>query len=138
MGRHCLIADNERRQAICQPSPAVCELPSAVIIHVKLYASLRRYRPGLALGQSFVCTVADGLTIGQLIADALHLPAREVAISLVNGCYQDPEYRLGEGDHVALWPPIAGGAWRSDSVDEQWRLESRMCATQGVRSLPQA
>lgn len=80
-----------------------------MIVHVKLYASLRRYRPGLALGQSFACTVVEGITVGRLISDVLQLPADEVAISLVNGVYQNREHPLSGGDHIALWPPVAGG-----------------------------
>jgi molybdopterin converting factor small subunit len=81
-----------------------------MIVHVKLFASLRRYRPGPALGQAFACNVPDDATVEQLVGEVLHLPAGEVAISLVNGVYQKRGYRLTDGDHVALWPPIAGGA----------------------------
>ncbi len=76
---------------------------------VKLYASLRRYRPEIALGQAFACTVPDKATVGQLALDALRLPAEEVAITLVNGVYRSRDYPLSDGDQVALWPPIAGG-----------------------------
>ena len=81
-----------------------------MLVHVKLYASLRRYRPEIALGQSFPCALADETTVGHLIVDALGLPSQEVAIALVNGMYSDRERPLKDGDQVALWPPIAGGA----------------------------
>ncbi len=81
-----------------------------MLVHVKLYASLRRYRPEIALGQSFLCTLPDETTVGHLIVDALGLPSQEVAIMLVNGVYSDREQLLQDGDQVALWPPIAGGA----------------------------
>lgn len=76
---------------------------------VKLYASLRRYKPEIALGQAFHCTVPDRATVGQLALDTLHLPSEEVAITLVNGVYRTRDYPLSDGDRVALWPPIAGG-----------------------------
>jgi sulfur-carrier protein len=81
-----------------------------MIVHVKLYASLRRYRPELTLGQSFACCVPDDTTTGRLFAEVLGLPPDEVAIALVNGLYSDREHQLNDGDMVALWPPIAGGA----------------------------
>jgi len=80
-----------------------------MIIHVKLFASLRRYRPEVALGQSFPCEIGDASTVAQLVSDVLHLPPEEVAISLVNGVYQTRECPLNDGDQVGLWPPIAGG-----------------------------
>jgi molybdopterin converting factor small subunit len=80
-----------------------------MIVHVKLYASLRRYRPGLALGESFACSAPDDTTVGRLFSEVLGLPAAEVAIALVNGMRSDWERRLNNGDTVALWPPIAGG-----------------------------
>ncbi len=78
-------------------------------VHVKLYASLRRYRPGLAIGQSFTCLVLGGTTVGGLSGEVLRLPPEEVAIALVNGTHCPRECQLNDGDHVALWPPIAGG-----------------------------
>jgi len=80
-----------------------------MIVHVKLYASLRRYRPELTLGQSFACSVPDDTTTGRLFAEVLGLPPEEVAIALVNGLHSDREHPLNDGDTVALWPPIAGG-----------------------------
>ncbi len=81
-----------------------------MLVHVKLYASLRRYRPEIALGQSFQCALPDEATVGHLIVEALGLPSQEVAIILVNGVYSNREQPLKDGDQVALWPPIAGGA----------------------------
>ena len=82
-----------------------------MLVHVKLYASLRRYRPEIALGHSFPCALADeATTVGHLIVDTLGLPSQEVAIALVNGMYSDRGRPLKDGDQVALWPPIAGGA----------------------------
>ena len=41
---------------------------------------------------------------------SLRLPNAEVAIVLVNGVHSERERPLSDGDQVALWPPIAGGA----------------------------
>jgi molybdopterin converting factor small subunit len=80
-----------------------------MIVQVKLYASLRRYRPGLKLGEVFSCELSGGATIDDLVLTSLQLPDREVAITLVNGLYQTRNYQLAEGDQVSIWPPIAGG-----------------------------
>jgi len=79
-------------------------------VHVKLYASLRRYRPELAIGQAFECAVPDDITVGHLVDRVLRLPNAEVAIVLVNGVHSERERPLSDGDQIALWPPIAGGA----------------------------
>ncbi|MEK7328676.1 MAG: MoaD/ThiS family protein, partial [Chloroflexota bacterium] len=61
-------------------------------------------------GHAFDCAVPDNATIGQLVLETLLLPSEEVAIALVNGMVSDRERLLKDGDQVALWPPIAGGA----------------------------
>ena len=81
-----------------------------MIVHVKLYASLRRYRPDLALGESFTCAISNGATVEQLLAELLKVTPGEVAIPLVNGVKVELSHRLADGDNVALFPPIAGGA----------------------------
>ena len=78
-------------------------------VRVKLYASLRRYRPELRVGEAFECELPDGATIGDLVSWGLQLPDREAAITLVNGLYQARDYPLMDGDSVSIWPPIAGG-----------------------------
>jgi sulfur carrier protein len=80
-----------------------------MLIHVKLYASLRRYRPELALGQACDVDLPDGSTVEKLVLEELRLPSNEVAITLVNGIQQPRDCALNDGDTVALWPPIAGG-----------------------------
>lgn len=81
----------------------------AVIVRVKLYASLRRHRPELDLGQAFDCRLPDSATVGQLITEALNLADAEVAIILVNGLPAARTWALRDSDRVSLWPPVAGG-----------------------------
>lgn len=78
-------------------------------VHVKLYADLRRYRPELAIGETFACDVPNDITTGRLVGEVLGLPSEQVAIILVNGVQRDDGQRLCDGDSVALWPPIGGG-----------------------------
>ena len=89
---------------------AIGDTRYAMIVHVKLYASLRRYRPEVGLGQPFLCAVPDDATVGQLALEILRLPSEEAAITLVNGVYQSRAHHLSDGDTVAVWPPIAGGS----------------------------
>ena len=109
MGRlHLIMIDDLAKS---HPLSAISHLPSAMIqVHVKLYASLRRYRPDLPIGQAFECAAPHGITVGELVDGVLRLPASEVAIVLVNGVHSDRERLLSDGDQVALWPPIAGGS----------------------------
>ncbi len=81
---------------------------------LKLYASLTDYLPdhGRDHRHELHLDVAPDATIGALI-DGLHLPPRSVHLVLVNGVYVEPRQRsartLREGDHLAIWPPVAGG-----------------------------
>ena len=84
-----------------------------VRVALKLYASLADYLPAearkthrLALELPAGATVAD--VIGQH-----KLPLKMCHLVLVNGHFIPPGQRatraLGEGDELAIWPPIAGG-----------------------------
>jgi molybdopterin converting factor small subunit len=79
-------------------------------VSVKLFASLRRYRPDLGLGQALTCQLAEPATLADLTERVLGLAPGEAAILLVNGRPQPRDYVLRGGDRVSLWPPVAGGA----------------------------
>jgi len=57
--------------------------------------------------------LSDGSTVEALMETvrSLHEPLREVRRMLVavNGEFAEPGTRLGEGDVVALFPPVSGG-----------------------------
>ena len=81
---------------------------------LKLYASLTDYLPPEGRDRSHAVDVevpAD-TTIDAMI-ERFRLPRRAVHLVLVNGVYVAPEIRarrtLAEGDHLAIWPPVAGG-----------------------------
>ncbi len=78
-------------------------------VHVKLYANLRRHRPDLGIGETFICDVPEGTSVAGLSGEVLGMTREEIAIVLVNGVQRGGEYRLNAGDQVALWSPIAGG-----------------------------
>lgn len=77
-------------------------------IHVKLFATLRRLRPGLGLGESFPVELPPGATLGDLI-EQLDLPEAEVKIVFVNGIIREPDHVLADGDELGIFPPIGGG-----------------------------
>jgi molybdopterin converting factor small subunit len=81
---------------------------------LKLYASLTDYLPQQGRDQRHHVDleVPSGATVSSLI-ERFQLPPRSVHLVLVNGVYVEPASRgtrrLSEGDHVAVWPPVAGG-----------------------------
>ncbi len=85
-------------------------------IRVKLYASLGTYLPeDIAegpTGNEADMDVDDGATISGVFG-GLGVPADLCHLVLVNGVFIAPGerdgYELCEADHLAVWPPIAGG-----------------------------
>lgn len=81
-------------------------------IRVKLYALLADYLPAGAKKNEADLEVPDGAT-PQRVLMRLGLPEKYCHLVLVNGSYVAPEERgervLEEGDHLAVWPPVAGG-----------------------------
>ncbi len=85
-------------------------------IRVKLYASLGKYLPeGIAegpTGNEADMDVDDGATISGIFG-SLDVPDDLCHLVLVNGVFIAPGerdgYELSEADHLAVWPPIAGG-----------------------------
>jgi molybdopterin converting factor small subunit len=77
-------------------------------IHVRLYATLRRYQPRVALGQAQSVSLPEGGTTRELAA-ALGIPPGEVKRVFVNGHIVEDDHRLADGDEVGFFPPVAGG-----------------------------
>ncbi len=77
-------------------------------IELHLYASLRKYRPGVSLEQGERLLLPEGSTACDLIA-SLQIPPEEVQTVFVNRRVMHPEVRLQAGDRVDLFPAIAGG-----------------------------
>lgn len=90
-------------------SPGSSEvLTPAITVQVKLYATLRRVRPGLGRGEPFRFEARQGATLGDLVRE-LALPPEEVKLVFVNGRARDEEYFLADGDQVGIFPPVGGG-----------------------------
>ena len=79
-----------------------------ITVHVKLFATLRSYRPGLRIGEAFPEELPDGATVGQLLRQ-VGLPEEEVKMIFVNGIVRDREHTLAEGDELGIFPPVGGG-----------------------------
>lgn len=85
-------------------------------IRVKLFASLRKYLPDGAAegptGNEADMDIDGGVTVSGVFG-RLAVPVELCHLVLVNGVFIPPSERGGhelfEGDHLAVWPPIAGG-----------------------------
>jgi molybdopterin converting factor small subunit len=81
-------------------------------ITLKLHAHLMDRLPAGTRGHAVVLDVDDACCVGDVL-DRFHLPPAVAKLVLVNGHYVAPEARaaapLADGDHLAVWPPVAGG-----------------------------
>ena len=81
-------------------------------VKVKLYATLAGCLPPGTRGHEVALEVNDDACIGEVL-ERFSLPERMTHLVLVNGSFvareARPTWRLKEGDHLAVWPPVAGG-----------------------------
>lgn len=81
-------------------------------VEVRLYGSLRRYRPADAPGAPhipFTTTVPAGLTVAALSA-LLGIPDGLAGAAAVNDEAVEDSAILKESDKVGFFPPSAGGS----------------------------
>ncbi len=79
-----------------------------VNISVKLFASLRKYRPDLDHGEAANLELPDGATLNDVLNE-LGIAPDETKQCFVNALVQDLDWVLQDGDEVGVFPPIAGG-----------------------------
>ena len=77
-------------------------------IKLKLFANLRQYLPGAAIGEAVEVDIPEPFTLGEL-ATMLKLPPDEVKICFVNGIICELDQKINAGDEVGIFPPIGGG-----------------------------
>ena len=77
-------------------------------VHVKLFATLRHYRPGLGLGEAFPVELPDGATVRDLVRH-LDLPEDQVKIIFVNALFRQMDHVLADGDELGIFPAVGGG-----------------------------
>ena len=88
-------------------------------ITVKLHGILRDYRPTGAKIDQFEINVDDA-AMARHAAEFFGIPARRVHAVFVNGEEASLETPVHDGDHVRLFPPVAGGSDRAGG--EPWRI----------------
>lgn len=79
-----------------------------ITVRVQLYATLRRYRPDLKIGEPLVVQLPEGSTVEHLLQQ-LGVPQDEVKVVFVNGIVRDQNHPLADGDELGIFPPIGGG-----------------------------
>ena len=81
-------------------------------VKIKFYAQLGEFLPANANANEAEVDINDDMSVQQVI-DAYSIPKEYCHLVLVNGSYVEPSnrggYKMSEGDHLAIWPPIAGG-----------------------------
>lgn len=81
-------------------------------ITLKLYAMLGQYLPENAIANEAEITLSDTVCVVDVLNN-FGVPLEQCHLVLINGNYVEPSARetlqLKESDHMAVWPPIAGG-----------------------------
>jgi len=78
-------------------------------IEIRLYATLRRFRPELKVGEPLSLNLDEGTTVKRVLGEVLGIPAEVVKTVFVNGLYRELDHILADGDRVGIFPPVAGG-----------------------------
>lgn len=78
-------------------------------VDVRLFATLGAFLPQGTEGDGMVLTVPDGSTLGDVVR-RFHIPPELPFMTVVNGHEAEPEQLLVDGDAIAMFPPLAGGA----------------------------
>jgi sulfur-carrier protein len=84
-------------------------MAGTIAVELCLYAYLRRYLPDAKLGEGTRLEVDEHTTLGALL-DAFSIPREARGVVFVNGVVEREDPSLAEGDRIAVFPPIAGGA----------------------------
>ena len=84
----------------------------AMTITLQLYATLGDYLPPGSVRNTTTVETDTSLSIPEVLGKH-KVPDKSAHLVLVNGTYIHPtqraQYRLKQGDVLAVWPPIAGG-----------------------------
>ena len=77
-------------------------------VAVQLFATLARYLPTGAIGDSVTFEVPEGTQVGDVLR-TLDLPRDLDCLMVVNGLDAPADHPLSEGDVLSVFPPLAGG-----------------------------
>ncbi|MFX1483282.1 MAG: MoaD/ThiS family protein [Promethearchaeota archaeon] len=81
-----------------------------MIVHLKLYATLRKFAPkNLGIGESFPMELEDSRV--KDVLDRLGIGEEQAKIIMVNGIrVTDLNHQLAPNDTVVIFPPVGGGS----------------------------
>jgi len=79
-----------------------------MIVKVRLYATLSRYNPEGKSDQPFTVELKVDSTVTDLL-DQLAVPRGEVKQVFIRHKARQLDYKLQDGEQVAVFPPVAGG-----------------------------
>ncbi|MCJ7622992.1 MAG: MoaD/ThiS family protein [Anaerolineaceae bacterium] len=84
------------------------ETLSLMKVEIVVFATLRRYMPDLALGETKMIDVSPGALIAD-VREMLGIPAEQVKIILRNNRHVEADEIVMEGDRIAFIPAVGGG-----------------------------
>jgi molybdopterin synthase sulfur carrier subunit len=79
-----------------------------MLVHVKLFASLRRFAGDAPLGTPIDVDMPEDATLTDLY-QILQLPIDEIKLAYINGRVQPDDWQLQPGDEIGIFPPVGGG-----------------------------
>lgn len=79
-----------------------------MLVTVKLFATLTRFKSGVKAGNPFEMNLSDTATAKEII-DILQIPDDEIHIVFVNNVIEAPSVKLQAGDVIGIFPPVGGG-----------------------------
>lgn len=77
-------------------------------IEIRLFANLAQFLPPDSKNKRAKITVADGITIEELLTE-LNVPKNSTNVVMLNGVHQKDDIKLNEGDVLSIIPPVTGG-----------------------------
>jgi len=78
-----------------------------MVIEVRLYATLRRYKPSIPHGV-LTLDLPEAVSVAELV-EQLEIDPVEVHMVMVNGTSSDFGRMLADGDRVGFFPAVGGG-----------------------------
>jgi sulfur carrier protein ThiS len=77
-------------------------------IELNLFATLKRFMPNKAKGNSWNISINEGTKVRELL-EQLKIPTDAVKLVFLNGIHANGDETLKDGDRVGAFPPIGGG-----------------------------
>jgi molybdopterin converting factor small subunit len=78
-------------------------------VHVKLFASLRKYLPSDARDDTITLDVPEGATVAEIVT-RLGIPDEHARMVVCGGRQVEISTPVLDGQQVSVFPPLAGGS----------------------------